>query len=120
MISDKKWNEILKETDFELSLDELKKALTYPEAVELYKFLDKYKLNMRKAMKLRLEYFDKFVAPCQLDKSDPRYDEFDSWAKYARADSPDDVKYAAEVCEAFAKVERTLPFVEFTGDDILG
>ena len=120
MISDKKWESILSETDFEFTLDELKEYLTEPIANLLYRWLEKYKLNIRRVIKLRLENCDEFIAPSELDKDDPNYDEFDSWPKFAKADATDEVRFAADACREFAVIEEYLPRVEFTRESVFG
>ena len=120
MISDKKWESMLSETDFEFTLDELKEYLTEPIANLLYRWLEKYKLNIRRVIKLRLENCDDFIAPSELDKDDPNYDEFDSWPKFAKADAADDVRFAADACREFAVIEEYLPRVEFTRESVFG
>lgn len=118
MITDKKWEKILEETGFEFTLDELKKCLSEPIAMDLYRWLEKYHLNIRKVMKLRLTYSDQFIAPCQLDKNDPDYDEFNSWPKFAKPDAPEEVKFASEVCNAYKPIEDCLPHIEFSMESI--
>ena len=54
-----------------------------------------------------------------LDKDDPRYDESETWPRYAKPDAPEDVKRASEIILAFRPIESFLPHIHFTGEAVM-
>ena len=107
---------LLDEVKFEVDFDWLVNNLAKDVFESLIAWIEKYKANIRKVMSAKLTNYDYYLYPCDLDESDPRYE--DSNDRFILANgAPDSAKDALDMINDFEKFGDYLPDIEFMGNE---
>lgn len=117
-MTDERMTKILSDNDFEFTLKELKSYLTSFQLHKLVEWVDKYKINLRKYAKFRINYAEFLLCGAELDEDDPNYDPNNGVFEYLTDDAPEEAKKLILIEKDYNVFGDALPNIEFTGDDI--
>lgn len=112
-MNDANYRKLLKEVDFEYSLDELKKIMNIGAGKKLFNWISKYKINLRKYSKMCIDYNQFILYPSDFEETDPR---FNTDILYLKDNAPDEAKKLLDIETDYLEFEQYIPDIEFTSE----